>query len=61
MPARENAASYTASEPASAPVCDCAAFAPASLRPAFTTMIGLVRAAMRPADMNLRASVIDST
>ena len=60
MPARRTAASNTASEPASAPVCEAAAFAPAGARPAFTTITGLLRAAARAADMNLRAALTDS-
>ncbi len=61
MPARRTAASNTASEPASAPVCEAAAACPWAERPAFTRMTGLLRAAARAADMNLRGAVIDST
>ena len=60
MPARAMAASYTSSEPASAPVCEAAARLPCSLRPALTTITGLLRAAARAADMNLRAPSIAS-
>ena len=38
-----------------------AAFAPCAMRPDFTTMTGLILAAARAADMNLRASLIAST
>ncbi len=55
MPARRMAASYTASEPARAPVWEAAARAPSAMRPAFSTTVGLLRAAARAADMNLRA------
>ena len=54
------AASYTASEPASAPVCQAATAAPSASRPAFRTMTGLLRAAARAADMNLRAAWMSS-
>ena len=60
MPARRMAASYTLSAPASAPVCDAAAFCPWALRPALITITGLLRAAERAADMNLRAWSTDS-
>ena len=60
MPARAMAASTTLSAPASAPVCEAAAFWPCSLRPALTTITGLLRAAERAADMNLRAWSTDS-
>ncbi len=60
MPARRIAASNTRSEPARAPVCDAAAWAPLAERPAFTTITGLLRAAARAADMNLRGDSIDS-
>lgn len=60
MPARRKAASSTTSEPASAPVCEAAARAPEEARPALTTMTGLLRAAWRAADMNLRAALMDS-
>src|SRR6516165_3067067 len=60
-PARRNAASYTASLPASAPVWVSAAFAPCAMRPDLTTTTGLSRAAARAADMNLRASLTAST
>ena len=56
MPARAMAASNTASEPASAPVCEAAACCPAAERPALTTITGLFRAAARAADMNLRGA-----
>ncbi len=42
------------------PVCDAAALAAASVRPALITMIGLVSATSRAADRNERASPIDS-
>jgi hypothetical protein len=60
MPARRIAASNTMSEPAIAPVCEAAAFTPWPARPAFTTITGLLRAAARAADMNLRGDSIDS-
>ena len=60
MPARAIAASNTMSEPASAPVCEAAASWPCAERPAFTTITGLLRAAARAADMNLRGDSIDS-
>jgi hypothetical protein len=60
MPARRIAASNTTSEPASAPVCEAAALRPLPARPAFTTITGLLRAAARAADMNLRGDSIDS-
>ena len=60
MPARRMAASKTMSEPASAPVCEAAACMPFPARPAFTTITGLLRAAARAADMNLRGDSIDS-
>ena len=53
-PARRTAASKTASDPARAPVCDAAALAPASCRPALTTMTCFDRAAARAALINLR-------
>ena len=56
MPARAMAASNTASEPASAPVCEAAAACPAAERPALTTITGLLRAAARAADMNFGLS-----
>ena len=59
-PARRKAASKTASDPASAPVCDAAALAPASCRPDFTTITCLVRLTLRAALRNLRTSPIDS-
>ncbi len=61
MPARRTAASNTVSDPAMAPVCDAAALAPSGARPALTRMTGLLRAAARVADMNLRAALTDST
>ncbi len=60
MPARAMAASNTASEPASAPVCEAAARWPCADRPLLMTMTGLLRAAARAADMNLRGDSIDS-
>ena len=60
MPARRMAASMTMSEPASAPVCEAAACRPAPARPALTMITGLLRAAARAADMNLRGDSIDS-
>ena len=60
MPARAMAASTTSSAPASAPVWEAAAFWPCALRPALMTITGLLRAAARAADMNLRAWSIDS-
>ncbi len=59
-PARWIAASKTASEPAIAPVCDAAAFAPASCRPALTTMTCLARATARAALKKRRTSPTDS-
>ena len=60
MPARRIAASKTTSEPASAPVCEAGGLRPAAERPALTTITGLLRAAARAADMNLRGASIDS-
>ena len=60
MPARRIAASNTMSDPASAPVCEAAALCPPPARPALTTITGLLRAAARAADMNLRGASIDS-
>ena len=51
-PTRRKAASSTSSLPASEPVCDAAAFAAASVRPALITMIGLVSATSRAAERN---------
>ncbi len=59
-PTRRNAASSTSSLPAIEPVCDAAAFAAASVRPALITMIGLDSATSRAADRNDRASPIVS-
>ncbi len=61
MPARATAASKTRSDPASAPVCERAAAWPAPERPDLTRITGLLRAAARAADMNLRAALTDST
>ncbi len=61
MPERRNAASYTASEPATAPEWDAAAVMPASKRPPFTASTGFTRAAARAADMNLRVCRMPST
>ena len=55
MPARRIAASNTSSAPASSPVSLAAARTPFATRPAFSTRVGLLRAAARAADMNLRA------
>ena len=60
IPARRIAASNTRSEPARAPVWEAAAFSPLPARPALTTITGLLRAAARAADMNLRGASIDS-
>ncbi len=60
MPVRLRAASYTSSAPARAPVWDAAALAPSGSRPDLMTSTGLFRAAERAADMNFRASSIDS-
>ena len=46
--------------PASMPVCEAAARAPACERPAFSTSTGFSRAAARAADMNLRPCVMPS-
>ena len=46
--------------PASAPVCEAAALAAASLRPDLTTMMGLTRETERAALMNLRCRVMFS-
>ncbi|OPX95557.1 MAG: hypothetical protein A4E58_02046 [Syntrophorhabdus sp. PtaB.Bin006] len=54
-PALLNAASYTWSSPAMAPVWDRAAFALSVNRPGFTMMIGLFRAKPRAALMNFLA------
>ena len=59
-PLRRNAASSTSSDPARAPVWEAAACPAASVRPAFMTMMGLVRATSRAADKNERASPMDS-
>ena len=59
-PTRRNAASSTSSLPAIEPVCDAAAFAAASVRPALITMIGLESATSRAAERNDRASPIVS-
>ena len=59
-PQRRKAASSTSSLPVRLPVCEAAARAAASVRPALITMIGLVRATSRAADRNDRASPIDS-
>jgi hypothetical protein len=59
-PVRRKAASSTSSLPVRLPVCDAAAFAAASVRPALMTMIGLVSATSRAAERKLRASPIDS-
>ena len=61
MPARSNAASYTLSTPANAPVCDAAAWADSVKRPALYATIGLVRVQARAADMKALAFSIDST
>ena len=60
IPARPIAESNTLSESASAPVCKAAASRPCGECPAFTIITGLLRAAARAADMNLRGDVIDS-
>ena len=60
MPARRMAASKTMSEAAKAPVCEAAAAWPWAERPALTISTGLLRAAARAADMNLRAPSTDS-
>ena len=54
MPARAMAASNTSSAPVSLPVWEAAARRPWAERPDLTTMTGLLRAAARAADMNLR-------
>jgi hypothetical protein len=59
-PQRRNAASSTSSEPAREPVCEAAALAACSERPALITMMGLLRATSRAADRKLRASPIAS-
>ena len=59
-PLRLNAASRTSSLPVRAPVCEAAAFAAASVRPALMTMIGLFRETSRAAERNERASPTDS-
>ena len=43
-----------------APVCEAAAWADSANRPALYATIGFVRANARAADMNSRASLIDS-
>ena len=55
-PQRRKAASSTSSEPVREPVCEAAARAAPSVRPGLMTMIGLVSATSRAADMNARAS-----
>ena len=50
----------TRSDVASAPVCEAAARCPGLDRPPLTTITGLLRAAARAADMNLRGALIDS-
>ena len=59
-PQRRNAASSTSSLPASDPVCEAAALAAASVRPALITMIGFCSATSRAAERNARASPTDS-
>ncbi|CAB4872590.1 unannotated protein [freshwater metagenome] len=61
MPACRSAESTTLSADASAPVCEAAAFAPASLRPALTTAIGFIAAALASALMSLSDSMYIST
>ena len=61
MPACRSAESTTLSADASAPVCEAAAFAPASLRPAFTTAIGFTAAALASALMSPNDSMYIST
>jgi hypothetical protein len=55
MPARRIAASYTSSTPARPPLWHAAARGACSERPDLITTVGLLRAAARAADMNLRA------
>jgi hypothetical protein len=55
-PLRRKATSSTSSLPVSEPVCEAAARAAADVRPGLITMIGLVSATSRAADMNERAS-----
>ncbi len=59
-PERRKAASSTSSRPASAPVWEAAARAPASVRPGLRTMIGLLSATSRAAERKARASPIVS-
>ena len=59
-PTRRKAASRTSSEPVREPVCEAAALAAWPVRPGLMTMIGLVRATSRAADMKARASPIVS-
>jgi hypothetical protein len=55
MPARRIAASYTSSGRASTPDRQAPAVGASSERPALRIKVGLLRAAARAADMNLRA------
>ena len=54
-PLRRNAAARASSPPVSEPVCEAAALAASSVRPGLMTMIGLVRATSRAADIKDRA------
>ncbi|CAM5672947.1 hypothetical protein SVIOM342S_01361 [Streptomyces violaceorubidus] len=59
-PACRRMSSYTASSPASAPVCDPAAFAPAAVRPALSTTTGFLGTVARAASTNARPSLRSS-
>ena len=59
-PLRRKAASSTSSEPVREPVWEAAALPAASVRPAFMTMIGFVRATSRAAERKELASPMDS-
>jgi len=59
-PAWWKSASTASSEPASAAVCEPAAFAPARVRPPFMARIGFVRATRRARRANLRGLPNDS-
>ena len=59
-PARRTSASNTASDPTSAPVCDCTALEPVAWRPTLTMTMGLKRDVARNALMKRRASRMPS-
>ncbi len=59
-PACFRMSSYTASSPARAPVCEPAAFAPAAVRPAFSTTTGFFGTVARAASTKARPSLRSS-